>query len=210
MNHWFISDTHFNHSNIIKYENRPFKDVELMNEVLIRNCNQRIKKGDLVYFLGDFVFCRGREGGQKKAKEFIKQLKGDWIFVRGNHDSNNSLNTRIDRVVLSMGGIQINCVHKPDHADPNYPLNLCGHVHGRFKTIGFKEFFNQKKKSLKDSNNCKYARTIKQFVNRWKGHHKNGCIINCSVEVWNYMPISFDEIMSEYHRWEKGKHGSKN
>ncbi len=54
---FFTSDTHFNHANIIRFCNRPFKDVEQMNEVMIANWNNVIGKDDTVFHLGDF--CLG-------------------------------------------------------------------------------------------------------------------------------------------------------
>lgn len=58
---FFTSDTHFNHTNIIRFCNRPFKDVSHMNETIISNWNRVVGPEDIVFHLGDFClggFCR--------------------------------------------------------------------------------------------------------------------------------------------------------
>ena len=55
MNTWLISDTHFDHANIIKYCNRPFKDVDEMNNTIWQNWNSVVDADDIVYHLGDFA-----------------------------------------------------------------------------------------------------------------------------------------------------------
>ena len=52
---YFIADTHFNHANIIKYCNRPFKNTDEMNKYIIRKWNSVVKERDTVYHLGDVV-----------------------------------------------------------------------------------------------------------------------------------------------------------
>ena len=74
---YFISDTHFNHANIIKYCNRPFKDVEEMDKTLIKNWNNIVRDKDIVYFLGDFVLSKNKV---ERAKELMELLNGEIIF----------------------------------------------------------------------------------------------------------------------------------
>lgn len=77
------SDLHFGHANIIKYEDRPFKDVEEMDNKLIENWNNIVSKDDTVYVLGDFSWYKG-----EKTNEILKQLSGKKILIQGNHDRN--------------------------------------------------------------------------------------------------------------------------
>lgn len=53
---YFTSDLHFNHENIIKYCNRPFKNIDDMDNYLINYWNKIIRTKDIVYILGDFAF----------------------------------------------------------------------------------------------------------------------------------------------------------
>ncbi len=133
MSYWWTSDYHFAHFNIIAYCNRPFKTVEEMNEVIIRRHNERVKPDDTVFFLGDFIFKGGSEGGVEKYRLFEKRLNGKFIFIQGNHDRNNSLRTIITKMYIHYGAKDICVTHRPENADPNVVWNFCGHVHERYK-----------------------------------------------------------------------------
>jgi calcineurin-like phosphoesterase family protein len=78
---WFTADTHFGHTNVIKYSDRPFADVNEMNEKLVRGWNERVKPGDSVYHLGDFALC-----DSEHATKIVKRLAGQKYLVFGNHD----------------------------------------------------------------------------------------------------------------------------
>ena len=80
-NIFFTSDTHFNHTNIIKYAQRPYSDAEEMNEDLIKRWNSVVCKNDIVFHLGDFMF-----GNINRFWEFRSRLNGKIYLIHGNHD----------------------------------------------------------------------------------------------------------------------------
>ena len=86
-NVWFTSDLHFCHANVIKYDGRPYKDVEEMNESLIENWNHYIDKDDVVFYLGDLSFDRSG----KQTQEIVKRLNGKIHYVLGNHDDERDI-----------------------------------------------------------------------------------------------------------------------
>lgn len=73
---YFISDLHFNHSNILKFERQEFKTIEEHNEFIIASINRVVTKFDTLYLLGDLG----------DDLELIKRLNGRKILVMGNHD----------------------------------------------------------------------------------------------------------------------------
>lgn len=78
---YFIADLHFWHANIIKACNRPYKDIEHMNESLIHNWNVTVKDKDDIYIIGDLGI-----GNISNIMECILRLKGRKHLVLGNHD----------------------------------------------------------------------------------------------------------------------------
>lgn len=83
----FLSDFHFWHKNIIKFDKRPFDDVIQMNEALIHNWNEVVRPDDIVFFLGDFAFS-----SKNKARELAHRLMGKIYFILGNHDTPKDIN----------------------------------------------------------------------------------------------------------------------
>jgi len=169
MQFWFTSDYHLGHANIIKYCNRPFRDVQQMNETIIRNHNARVKPEDIVFHLGDFCFkntMNGKpgEGVPISAREWESKLNGKIIHIRGNHDRNNSIKSIIQGILIKHCGKEIYLVHNPENFNPKYKINLVGHVHDSWK--------------------------VKQHPEGW-------LLINVGVDVWNFMPVTLQEILND-------------
>lgn len=84
---WFISDTHFFHTNILKFTGddgkriRPFDSIQEMHEIMVANWNGVVRDNDYVYHLGDVTFSYGKEFNQ-----LMSRLKGRKRLILGNHD----------------------------------------------------------------------------------------------------------------------------
>jgi calcineurin-like phosphoesterase family protein len=80
---YFTSDTHFGHKAVIHFCDRKAKDVEEMDEIMIKNWNDVVSEKDHIFHLGDFSFRNSTE-----TTNIIERLNGHKYLIEGNHDRN--------------------------------------------------------------------------------------------------------------------------
>ncbi len=94
---YFTSDTHFTHKNILYFkpkrreaagitleELKGLPNEELLSrhdKWLIDRWNETVKKGDVVYILGDVCLAN-----KEKTERILNRLHGTKFLIRGNHD----------------------------------------------------------------------------------------------------------------------------
>ena len=141
MSRWVSADHHFNHTNIIKYCDRPFRNAEEMDAVMIKRWNETVEPDDTVYYIGDFCMR-----GHANPDGVLRRLNGDVILIRGNHDKLHpeppkGFKAIYPYYILNHKGCLISMCHYPgadiSSAFPNkYIIYLCGHVHEKWKFSG--------------------------------------------------------------------------
>lgn len=127
-----VADHHFYHNNIIKYANRPFNDIDQMNNILIEKHNQMVNRNDITFVLGDFSF-----GNQQETRNILKKMNGRKILILGNHDVGNKawwISVGFEDVIKYP--IIINdffiLSHKPVYLNDHMPyINIHGHLHSK-------------------------------------------------------------------------------
>jgi len=135
---WITADTHFSHKNIIKHAGRPFKSIKEMDECLVDHWNAKVRKGDIVYHLGDFAW-----GDEALYGKFKTYLNGNIFLLKGNHDYSNVLK-KLDGVFtdtreiynLKHDGELIVLSHYPMyHWDRSHfnSFHCHGHSHGNLR-----------------------------------------------------------------------------
>lgn len=156
---FFTADPHFLHANksdsgIIDYSNRPFTNIEDMNDEIIRNWNDVVPSDGTVYLLGDVAL-----GHPTEAKEILNRLNGKIYLIKGNHEKtvlkNKELRDRFESIhdYLELKVPDSEAMYtatKSDHAVQlivlfHYPIqswknlkfaswHLHGHCHGKLPT----------------------------------------------------------------------------
>ena len=174
MNVYFTSDLHFGHKNIIRYDHRPFSSVQEMDTELILRWNNKVKDEDLVYILGDVSWYN-----HFKTCELLDQMKGKKCLIQGNHDRFNKdvLSRFIDvrpYAELKMSGNRIILCHYPImffNVQHHGAYMFYGHVHNSYEWTLLEQM---REKFLKTGKPCN--------------------MYNVGTMLWNYEPVSFEEI----------------
>ena len=182
----YISDLHFGHANIIKFDGRPFSSVDEMETTLVSNWNKAVSPNDVVYILGDFCWGKAPEWSR-----LVPMLAGGKVLIRGNHDLKEFpaplrklFHDIKDYKEITDSGRHVIMSHYPMlfHKSAYNPqvFMLCGHVH----TTRENDFLNNWKRELRDT--C-------QNPGDNRGQIYN---VGCMQPHMNYTPRTLDEIIS--------------
>lgn len=173
---FFISDTHFFHSNILKFINdqgkriRPFSSLEEMHEYMIEKWNSVVKDNDYVYHLGDVTFQY-----HGAFNNLMSRLKGRKRLIVGNHDKiwNPALQKNFEKVEFWKGFSSKGEEGRGGFTASHMPLRLDSLRDGVFNVHGH----------------------IHQNMMEDKHY------INVSVEVRDYTPVHIEEIIKEIAKY---------
>jgi len=141
---YLTSDLHISHANIIKYDQRPFKDIEEHDNILISNWNSVVNPDDTIYVIGDFMMGHNFK---ERLPLMCKRLMGKIVLIRGNHDRkpqlyldagfeevHDKLEKRLETGELVLMQHHPPTVWLPEYDKLDYLLH--GHVHLRWKNRG--------------------------------------------------------------------------
>lgn len=125
---YFISDTHFNHDNIISFERDEFESIKEHNDYIFNLLEEKLTKYDTLYHLGDFGSI-----DEAVSKRWI-DLPCKKILIVGNHDKKLSdLRPLFDEVhkepIFYKKRILLS--HEPLPVT-NGTINVHGHLHGAY------------------------------------------------------------------------------
>lgn len=185
MKNFYISDLHFGHANVIKFDNRPFENVEEMEEKMISNWNSVVSNGDTVYILGDFCW-----GTEKEWIEILKKLNGNKVLIKGNHDL-KQISGKLRKCFTDIKDYKEIIDNNRRVIMSHYPIlcykrsydNTVWMLHGHTHNTREQQFVETWTKELKDSHKNK-GDNWGQLIN-----------VGCMRKYMDYTPKTLDELI---------------
>ena len=129
-----MSDLHLGHANILRYEGRPFKDVQSMDGYLWQQWEDIASEISIstVVVVGDTAMNSALNDGMFSK---INSMPCDQYLVVGNHDLTGLGEVRVNGFdvvssgMLSQGDPPLVWTHYPLSPVPEGMVNLHGHIH---------------------------------------------------------------------------------
>lgn len=175
---FFTADWHLFHNNIIKYCNRPVKDIKKMHQYIIAKHNELVKPEDTLWYLGDISLISSEYVG--KIRKCVNRFNGTKHLVLGNHDiwkatsyEKAGFSTVHTVMWFEHDGIKFYLAHDPAiyttiENEPNSVL-LCGHIHQLFQHL-----------------------------------LPNKRVINVGIDAWDFKPVSYVTILNLLKKYNIG------
>ena len=181
---YYISDLHFCHKNILRFDERPWFDLSSMEDDLISLWNSKVGKNDDIYILGDLCW-----GLAEDWRRIIPKLHGRKHLIRGNHDL-PKIPEDISKLFASISaykevkdnGYTVLMSHYPmviyrHDVDPKVVM-LYGHVHNTHEFEAIKAAIEAVREFYKDSR-----------------YNYQGQLYNCWGGFFDWAPATLFEIM---------------
>lgn len=172
---YFISDLHLGHKSVISMCNRPFKDVEEMNEAFISAWNKRVHKSDTVYIIGDFAYR-----SEIPPEEYLRRLKGNKYLIIGNHDRSWINNVNLSDYFIGCSSYEVINTGKGKATLCHFPMLA---FEGRYLIHGH----------MHNNTDRPYWRYLKTMSNAF----------NAGVDINGFMPVTFEELVANNEEFRR-------
>lgn len=193
---YFTSDWHVGHQNVLKFDNRPFKDLDEMHATLIKNFNYLVPIHGITYFLGDMGLC-----SHGLLASVMQQLNGTKILVRGNHDGgmdsmyNAGFDVVLEKAQISVGQDIITMTHCPLKGVFREDVTGMRGVDEDSKDNWHGEWKHKNKYSIEDFGQFHLHGHI-HSPNGGKSERILGRQMDVGVPANNYKPVSISQVIS--------------
>lgn len=175
---YFTSDLHIGHDKPFLHEKRGFNSIEEHDTEVLKRWNSVVTYEDTVYILGDLCMS----SNEYEWDRVYKNLNGNKIFLRGNHDTDNKISRYVNEYrIKDCGYVMFYKVSKTkhfylshyptlvnNHEDKRFLYNLSGHTHSKDK-FQYGEY----------------------------------CVYNVALDAHNCYPVSIEEIIKDIEKYRK-------
>lgn len=182
-NVFFTTDFHLFHNNVLRFDNRPFKDVHEMHDEIEKRWNEVVGPNDVVIYLGDLSFARKED--KQYVEDMLDRLNGTIHFIMGNHDKYDEIK-KMSRFASVQDYLEVRIGHFDDSGSRVETMFCCMHYpiyswnkshHGSYMVHGHCH------------GNLHHGEDASFYDNRR--------VIDVGCMLHDYRPISYVEVMKK-------------